>query len=76
MKCGICKKEMTPAEDCGGDCTDCMRASSCDVTCDGCGKTLNAHDAIIEEGDRWECPECWEKFEAIDRADAAARAKT
>ena len=23
--------------------------------------------AIIEEGDRWECPECWARFEAAEK---------
>lgn len=42
-----------------------------DVPCAGCGRVLSCEVAIIEEGDRWECPECWEKFEAKERADYA-----
>jgi DNA-directed RNA polymerase subunit RPC12/RpoP len=38
-----------------------------DVTCAGCGKVLSCVDAIVEEGDRWECPDCWERFEAQER---------
>lgn len=42
-----------------------------DVPCAGCGRVLSCEAAIIEEGDRWECPECWEKFEAEERASYA-----
>lgn len=41
-----------------------------DVTCAGCGKVLPCDEACLEEGDRWECPECWEKFNAQERAAA------
>ena len=39
-----------------------------DVTCARCGKVLSCLDAYIEEGDEWECPECWERCEAAERA--------
>jgi hypothetical protein len=38
-----------------------------DVTCAGCGKVISCVVAMLEEGDRWECPDCWEKFEARER---------
>lgn len=38
------------------------------VTCAGCGKVGGARDYMLEEGDRWECPPCWEKFEAQEKA--------
>ena len=34
-----------------------------DVTCARCGKVLPCNEAIIEEGDEWECPTCWERLE-------------
>jgi hypothetical protein len=39
-----------------------------EVTCAGCGKVGGARDYMLEEGDRWECPPCWEKFEAQEKA--------
>ncbi len=38
--------------------------------CSRCDKRMRAHKLIIEEGDRWECPECWEIGNAQDAADA------
>lgn len=38
----------------------------CDVTCARCGRTLSSVDAFIEEGDEWECPECWERCNAAE----------
>ena len=38
-----------------------------DVTCARCGKVLSCLDAYVEEGDEWECPECWERCEAQER---------
>lgn len=37
------------------------------VECWGCGKLVKASEAIIEEGDRWECEPCWEKLESKER---------
>lgn len=39
-----------------------------EVTCARCGKVLSCRDAYVEEGDEWECPECWERCEAAERA--------
>lgn len=42
-----------------------------DVTCARCGKVLPCDEACIEEGDEWECHECWERCEAQERYNAA-----
>lgn len=34
------------------------------VTCARCGKAGTTAEFMIEEGDEWECPECWERCEA------------
>ena len=39
-----------------------------EVTCARCGKVLPCTEAIVEEGDEWECPPCWERCEAKERA--------
>lgn len=39
-----------------------------DVECARCGKVLSCEDAYVEEGDEWECPECFERCEAQERA--------
>lgn len=41
-----------------------------DVTCARCGKVLSCTEAVIEEGDEWECPPCWERCEAKERANS------
>lgn len=33
-----------------------------DVECARCGITLSCEDAMIEEGDEWECFPCWERL--------------
>jgi len=38
------------------------------VTCARCGKQGTSAEFEVEEGDEWECPECWERCEAIERA--------
>lgn len=38
-----------------------------DVTCARCGKVLSCEEAIIEEGDEWECPPCWERCNEAER---------
>lgn len=38
------------------------------VTCARCGKAGTSNEFEIEEGDEWECPECWERCEAAERA--------
>ena len=40
------------------------------VTCDRCGIQLMAHEAIAEEGDEWECAECWERCNNKEREEA------
>lgn len=41
---------------------------SYDVTCARCGKVGPCHVFIVEEGNEWECPECWERCERQERA--------
>lgn len=36
--------------------------------CARCGKQDRTHRMMIEEGDEWECPPCWERCEAQERA--------
>lgn len=43
-----------------------------DVTCARCGKVGSSDWFIIEEGDAWECPPCWERCEAQERAAPSA----
>jgi hypothetical protein len=35
-----------------------------EVTCARCGKIGMASEYMVEEGDEWECPPCWERCEA------------
>lgn len=44
-----------------------------EVECAGCGITLMCDDANLEEGDRWECWPCAEKFDAEEKAEREAR---
>jgi hypothetical protein len=37
-----------------------------DVECARCGITLSCADAFIEEGDEWECPDCFDRCEATE----------
>jgi lysyl-tRNA synthetase class I len=39
-----------------------------DVTCARCGKVLSCTEAVVEEGDEWECVPCWERCEAKEKA--------
>lgn len=39
-----------------------------EVTCARCGKVGMCTDFVLEEGDEWECPPCWERCEAAERA--------
>jgi hypothetical protein len=41
-----------------------------DVTCARCGRVGPCHLFIIEEGDEWECPECWERCNREEHARA------
>jgi len=41
------------------------------VTCARCGKVGDSEIFMLEEGDEWECPPCWERCEAQERASAA-----
>ena len=43
-------------------------------TCQGCGEQDRRHRMMLEEGDRWECPACWDKYNAID-ADGAGEGR-
>lgn len=38
-----------------------------DVTCARCSKVLSCEDAHPEEGDEWECHECWGRSNAKER---------
>jgi len=38
------------------------------VTCARCGKEGTSETFMLEEADEWECPECWERCEATERA--------
>lgn len=40
-----------------------------EVTCARCGKVGSSADFMIEEGDEWECPKCWERCEAASQSD-------
>lgn len=42
------------------------------VTCARCGKEGTSATFEVEEGDEWECPECWERCEAQERARSSA----
>ena len=37
------------------------------VTCARCGAPGTSATFVIEEGDEWECPACWERCEAKER---------
>lgn len=37
------------------------------VNCARCGKEGMCTEFMVEEGDEWECPECWERCEAAER---------
>lgn len=41
-----------------------------EVKCARCGAVGLTADFIAEEGDEWECPPCWERCEAKERAEA------
>lgn len=41
-----------------------------DVHCARCGKLGTSETFYVEEGDEWECPPCWERCEAQERAAA------
>jgi hypothetical protein len=40
-----------------------------EITCARCGKVGMRSEFMIEEGNEWECPPCWERCEAAERAD-------
>lgn len=40
------------------------------VECARCGKPGTSETFMVEEGDEWECPECWERCEAEQRYNA------
>lgn len=39
------------------------------VTCARCGVVVSCEDAVIEEGDEWECLPCWERLEKLEKDD-------
>lgn len=41
-----------------------------EVTCARCGKVGSCLEFVAEEGDEWECPTCWERCNAQERADS------
>lgn len=43
------------------------------VECDCCHRTFGSDKMVVEEGDRWECFDCWEKLEAKERAREQSR---
>jgi DNA-directed RNA polymerase subunit RPC12/RpoP len=43
------------------------------VKCARCGLAGTSEAFIIEEGDEWECPACWERCEAQERAAYGAK---
>ena len=62
-----------------GQCTvgdDCVAVSNppepYDVTCARCGKTGLSSEFIVEEGDEWECPPCYDREDAREAALIAA----
>jgi hypothetical protein len=38
------------------------------VSCARCGKILPCTEAMLEEGDEWECPACWDRCNEQERA--------
>lgn len=42
------------------DLVDGYQCDPYDVTCARCGKIVSSENAMIEEGDEWECEPCWE----------------
>ena len=38
------------------------------VVCARCGDVGTTATYMLEEGDEWECPTCWERCEATERA--------
>lgn len=49
-----------------------MQGPDYEVTCARCGRIGLASVFLIEEGDEWECPPCWERCEREEREDAFA----
>jgi hypothetical protein len=40
-----------------------------EVCCARCGLRLMASEALVEEGDEWECLPCWERCNAQERGE-------
>jgi DNA-directed RNA polymerase subunit RPC12/RpoP len=38
------------------------------VECARCGKPGSSENFMLEEGDEWECPDCWMQCEIEERA--------
>lgn len=62
-ECPVCRKRLV---DCDGRCSPAY-----EVTCARCGKQGLSSEFFVEEGDEWECPDCWHVCEAKERADKA-----
>ena len=52
----------------GPDWDDLPPCDPYEVECARCGKVGTSAEFMVEEGDEWECPECWERCEAQERA--------
>ena len=51
-----------------GDIADDLEFEDYPVGCARCGLAGWASSFIAEEGDEWECPECWDRENARERA--------
>ena len=69
--CAACGKK--GALDFMGDCfcPECAAdvTKPLDVVCARCGKAGTSKIFMLEEGDEWECEDCWARCEAQERAD-------
>lgn len=45
------------------------------VTCARCGKAGTSDDFYLEEGDEWECPDCWYICESEESSTARTTAE-
>lgn len=67
----------TPCPKCSEDpFLDMPRMAPYAVKCARCGKAGDSDSFIAEEGDEWECPECWERLEAVERLRLIIKGKT
>lgn len=79
LEIGITAQIAKPDGECqscvDGQCTvgdDCVAVSNppepYDVTCARCGKAGLSSEFIVEEGDEWECPPCYDRENAREAA--------